>query len=538
MTVLENDYFDRPVRTRFAPSPTGFLHVGAFRTALFSWLLAKKYGGQFILRIEDTDQGRLVPGGLENLLRSLKILGINYDEGPDKASVAALDAAQYGAVDPTLLPDYGGDYGSYFQSQRLERYHDVIEQLLNDDKAYYAFETAEELDAQRSVANARRIPFVYNRRYRDFPLAEARARVAKGEAAVVRFKMPMAGPIRTMDALRGEMIWDAATLDDFVILKSDGFPPYHLAVVVDDHDMKISHVLRGDDWLPSFPKHVCLIQALDWEQPIWAHTPNVLGDDGKKLSKRHGANPIYGPVPELKDGKPTGELLPGMINQQGYLPEALINFLCLIGWSSGDDREVLSLAELLETFSVEGISTSPGKFDADKLLWMNGVYIRHLTADDLVSRALPFLQNAKLVPAEPTTEERQYAAAAIALEQERLKRLDETPGATDFFFPDLPPYNAGSVAKWLKKDGAASAAFLEELAAALEGETAWNHDSLEIVVRDVGAKHNKAKGELTHPVRVAVTGRETGPGLFETMAVLGKKRTLARLAHAAELARG
>jgi glutamyl-tRNA synthetase len=538
MTELTSDSFDRPVRTRFAPSPTGFLHVGAFRTALFSWLVAKKFGGQFILRVEDTDQARVVPGSLESLIRSMQALGIMYDEGPDKSSVAALDIQKYGAVDPSILPDFDGEYGPYFQSQRLTRYSEVLEQLLEEGKAYYAFETQEELDAQRAVAMARKIPFLYSRRYRDFSLGESRDRIAKGEPAVIRFKMPVSGPIRTVDALRGETIWDATTMDDFIIQKSDGFPPYHLAAIVDDHDMLISHVLRGEEWIPSFPKHVCLVQALGWEQPIWIHAPSVLGTDKKKLSKRHGAKPLIGPVPELKDGELTGDFLSGLINQEGYLPEALVNFLALIGWSPGDDREVMPLSELLSAFSVEAISTAPGIFDADKLLWMNGVYIRNLSREDFVQRALPFLQNAKLLPDNPNIEEVTYASVALELEQERVKRLDEVSALTDFFFPELPVYSEKSVANWLRKGGATTAAYLSAVASSLSNIDPWNETVVEQAVRNTGIEFNREKGELTHPVRVAVTGRETGPGLFETIAAMGKKRTLTRLAHAVELARG
>jgi glutamyl-tRNA synthetase len=528
----------KPVRTRFAPSPTGFLHVGAFRTALFSWLLARKHGGVFILRIEDTDQNRLVSGSLESIIRSLKAMGMDYDEGPDHASVAAL-SEKYGTVAPDLLPDHGGDYGPYFQSQRLDRYNAVLEQLLEEGKAYYAFETEQELDAARAVAQARRVPFLYNRKFRDYPLGEARDRVAKGERAVIRFKMPIEGPIRTVDALRGETIWDAKTLDDFVIRKSDGFPPYHLAAIVDDHDMEISHVLRGDDWLPSFPKHVCLIQALGWEQPIWVHVPNVLGKDGKKkLSKRHGAKPLIGPVPEYEDGKPTGEQLQGMINQEGYLPEALVNFLALIGWSPGDNREVMTLPELRDAFSLNGISTSPGVFDIDKLNWMNGVYIRHLSREELAARSLPFLQEKGTVPATPTPEEMVYITEVVALEQEKYKRLDEVPETVEFFFTELPEYKTESVDKLLRRNPTAMTAFFTDLAAALRDEASWNTERIEAVCREIGQKHGLEKGDLTHPVRVAVSGREKGPGLFEMIATLGRERVLKRLARAGELAGG
>ncbi|GAB4470191.1 MAG: glutamate--tRNA ligase [Armatimonadaceae bacterium] len=527
----------RPVRTRFAPSPTGFLHVGAFRTALFSWLLAKKYGGQFILRVEDTDQNRLVPGALENIIRSMIALGIPYDEGPDRATVAALDAAQYGTVPPEILPENGGAYGPYFQSQRLDIYDAVVERLLNEGKAYYAFETEEELEGARAAAAARKLPYRYSRKFRDYPLEQARERVAGGEPAVVRFKMPVAGPIVTRDYLRGETVWDADTQDDFVIRKMDGFPPYHLAAVVDDYEMKVSHVLRGEEWIPSFPKHVCLYEALGWEQPVWIHTPNVLGPDKKKLSKRHGAKPIYGPVPEYKDGKPTGDMLEGLVNQEGYLPEALVNFLSLIGWSPKDDTEIMAINEIVARFDIDSIALSAGVFDQEKLQWMNGVYIRQLSPDDLVSRAVPFLMEAKLISEQPDAEQRAYIAEVVALEQEKYRRLDEVPEFTAFFFTELPRYNDDSVRKWLQKDGEAMAGFLLALASALEAAEPWNLETVEGKTREVGASYGLERGKLTHPVRVATSGRETGPGLFELMTVLGRERTVRRLRHAAELAR-
>lgn len=526
----------RRVRTRFAPSPTGFLHVGAFRTALFSYLLAHRFGGDFILRVEDTDQNRLVPDSLNHLIGSMVTLGIPYDEGPDRASVAALDAAKYGPVDPALLPEHGGDAGPYFQSQRLPRYHALIEQLLEEGKAYYAFETKEELESMRKAADIRGEPFRYNGRYRDYPAGEARDRVAKGEPHSIRFKMPTEGVIRTIDALRGETLWDARTQDDWILLKGDGFPVYHFAAMVDDHDMEISHVLRGEEWLPSAPKHFCLFAAFGWETPIFLHTPSVLGADRKKLSKRNGGQPILGPTPELKDGKPTGEMLHGLVNEEGYLEDALFNYLALTGWSPGDDSEILSQTELTERFSMENISTSPAFFDLDKLNWYNGVYIRKLSPEDLVKRALPFLIRAGLLLESPAPAERAYAASVIALEQERLKRLDEIPALTDFFFTELPEYAPKSVGKWLKPEG--TAAYLAEVSSVLAAVTAWNLETVEAATREAGARHGREKGDLTHPVRVAVTGREVGPGLFESMTVLGQDRVLARLAHAVEIARG
>lgn len=525
----------RPVRTRFAPSPTGFLHVGAFRTALFSWLLAKKYGGQFILRIEDTDQGRLVPDSLEHIILSLQALGMNYDEGPDRADVALL-SSQYGAVDPAILPEDGGSYGPYIQSQRLARYTEVMEQLLDSGMAYYAFETEEELAGARAASQARNLPYRYSRKYRDYPLAEARERIAKGEPAVIRFKMPVSGPIRTVDALHGEQIWDAETQDDFIIRKTDGFPPYHLAVIVDDYDMKISHVLRGDDWLSSFPKHVCLYEALGWEQPVFAHVPNVLGPGGRKLSKRHGAKPIIGPAPEYKDGRPTGEIQDGLLDE-GYMPEALVNFLALVGWSPKDNTEIMSMDELTARFDLEGISISGGIYDEEKLLWMNGVYIRQLSPAELVKRATPFLVKAGLIPDNPTEEERQYIANVVVLEQEKYKRLDEVPNLTAFFFCEIPTYNSDSVRKLLKKQPEAMATFLSALKEALANAENWNLETVESLTREVGVRYGLEKGNLTHPVRVAISGREIGPGLFEMMTLLGRERVLARLEHAVELCR-
>jgi len=440
MTPIESIASDRPVRTRFAPSPTGFLHIGALRTALFSYLLARHHGGQFLLRIEDTDQNRLVSGSLQSIIESLRLMGMDYDEGPDRASVAALDAAKYGPVDPALLPESGGAHGPYFQSQRLPRYREVVDSLLDAGKAYYAFETKEELEAMRAAAQMRGEPFLYNRRYRDVPLAEARKRAEDGAEYVVRLKMPIEGPIRTVDALRGETIWDAATQDDFVILKADGFPPYHLAAMVDDYDMRITHALRGEEWLSSSPKHFCLFQALGWEPPVFVHTPSVLGPDGKKLSKRHGAKSVR----EFID--------------EGYVAEALVNFLALVGWSPGDDTEVMSPDEIIAKFGIDGISASPGKFDAEKL-----------------------------------------------------------------------------VAKWLKQPGAAE--YLSDLGAALMDAAAWDAAAIEAVTREVGAKHGRERGDITHPVRVAVSGREVGPSLFDMMAVLGRERVLTRLGRAVELAR-
>ncbi|MES2462474.1 MAG: glutamate--tRNA ligase [Armatimonadota bacterium] len=520
----------RRVRTRFAPSPTGFLHVGAFRTALFSYLFARRFEGDFILRIEDTDQARLVKNSLADIIASMQALGIGYDEGPDKSTVAALDAEKYGVVDPAILPDHGGSHGPYFQSQRLPRYRELLDQLLEENKAYYAFETKDELDRMRKAAEIRKEPFRYTGKYRDYPLAEARDRVASGEPAVIRFKMPTEGTIRTVDALRGETLWDPKTQDDFVILKGDGFPPYHFSSMVDDHDMEISHIFRSEEWISSTPKHFCLFEAFGWELPIFIHTPNVLGNDRKKLSKRTGAPPIQGVI-----YKPNGEPVYGLLDQ-GFLEDAVFNYLSITGWSPGDDTEIMTRDEIIRRFNIEGISPSPALFDRDKLTWLNGMYLRQLTPEALVERALPFLTKAGLLPVQPTAEESAYAASVIVLEQERLKTLDEVPTLTDFFFFPLPEYSEKSVAKWLKKEGVAD--YLGDLVTSLDALDDWNAERIEATTRAAGEKRGREKGELTHPVRVAITGREVGPSLFDAMAAMGRERVLARLNHALEIARG
>jgi len=520
----------RRVRTRFAPSPTGFLHVGAFRTALFSYLLARHHGGDFILRIEDTDQARLVKNSLADIIASMHALGIPYDEGPDRQTVAALDASKYGEVDPALLPDNGGSYGPYFQSQRLPRYNELIEQLLEEGKAYYAFETKEELERMRQAADIRKEPYRYNGRYRDFPLGEARDRVVGGQPYAIRFKMPASGTIRTVDALRGETLWDAKTQDDFILVKSDGFPVYHFAAIVDDHDMEISHVLRSEEWIPSTPKHVCVFEAFGWEKPIFLHTPNVLGVDRKKLSKRMGAPPLRGTILTQK-----GEPVHGLLDR-GFLEDAIFNYLALTGWAPGDDSEVMTREEIIGKFDLEGISPSPALYDEVKLKWFNEQYLKKLSPEEMVERTLPFLEKAGLLPTDAPPEQRAYAAEVLRLEEERIKVLSDAPALTDFFFLPLPEYVEKSVTKWLRQEGAA--AYLTDVAAALADLGTWDIPSIEAATRAIGANHGREKGSVVHPVRVAVTGREVGPGLFESMAVLGRERTLTRLAHAVELANG
>jgi len=338
----------KSVRVRFAPSPTGYPHVGNIRTALFTWLFARHYGGSFIIRIEDTDVSRKVKGAVEAILDGLRWLGLDWDEGPE----------------------VGGNYGPYFQSQRLDIYSKLAQRLIAQGDAYYCYCSPQRLAEMRSEQIKRKQPPGYDRRCRDLSPEEQTRKQAEGITPVVRFKMPLTGQTRFTDIIRGEVTFENSTLDDFVLLKSDGYPTYHLANVIDDHLMEISHVLRAEEWLSSAPRHLLLYQALGFEPPQFAHLPMLLGPDRTKLSKRHGAVSIV----EYRD--------------QGYLTEAMVNFLALLGWSLDDKTEILSRDELIRNFSLERVSRTAAIFNQDKLNWMNGFYIRKLSLEDFTRQAL------------------------------------------------------------------------------------------------------------------------------------------------------
>ncbi|MFC1848428.1 glutamate--tRNA ligase, partial [Chloroflexota bacterium] len=328
---------ERSIRVRFAPSPTGHPHIGNIRTALFNWLFARHHGGTFILRIEDTDQTRKVEGALESILESLRWLGLDWDEGPET----------------------GGDYGPYFQSERLGLYHKRFQQLLDSDHAYRCYCSTERLAQMRDeMAERKESVRSYDRRCRYLSPAERVQFESQGIAPVIRFKVPLEGQTTFHDLIKGDITFDNSELDDIVLLKSDGYPTYHLANIVDDHLMEISHVMRADEWLSSTPRHVLLYQALGWEPPQFAHLPMILGPDKAKLSKRHGATSIV----EYRD--------------QGYLPQAMMNFLAMLGWSLDDKTEIFSAEELVQHFSIDRISKAPAVFNRDKLDWINGLYIR------------------------------------------------------------------------------------------------------------------------------------------------------------------
>lgn len=488
-----------PVRVRFAPSPTGYLHIGGVRTALFNWLFARHYGGQFILRLEDTDEKRFVPGAADDLTASLRWVGMDWDEGPD----------------------VGGPHAPYVQSQRndLGIYRRYIDQLLADGKAYMSFTTEHELEQLRAEASARGIKaFRFRGPERDWPLAQQQEHAAQGKSYTVRLKTPLEGSTSFADLIRGgeRITVDNDQLQDIVLLKSSGMPVYHLAHLVDDHLMEITHVIRGEEWVPSTPYHVLIYTALGWQPPVFAHVPNILRQDGRgKLSKR-------------KDDVATNRFW-----ERGYLPEAMFNYLALQGWSYDDRTEIMTPDEIVERFTIERVQASPARWNPDKLKDMNGIYIRKLPAAQVAERLLPFLSAAGLISAPPTADERAYVERLVPLIHERLEELGEAPELLAFFFRDVSyPDPALLVPK--KMDAPGTAAALRAAHQRLSALDTWSESQLEETLRALVEERGLKAGQVFGAVRVAVTGRTVAPPLFETLAALGRERALARIAAAAE----
>ncbi len=470
------------VRVRYAPSPTGDPHVGNIRTALFDWLFARHTGGDFILRIEDTDANRRTDGALESIMDSLRWLGLDWDEGPD----------------------VGGAYGPYVQSERLELYQEKARDLVDRGFAYYCYCSSERLKEMRQEQARRKQPPGYDRLCRDLghgPDGDPRP--------VVRFKMPLDGETEFHDIIRGDVTFANATVDDFVILKSDGYPTYHLASTVDDHFMEISHVLRAEEWLPSAPRHVHLYDALGFEKPHFAHLPIILGPDRSKLSKRHGDVSVL----QYRD--------------MGYLPEAMFNFLALLGWSLDDHTEIISRDDLVQHFSIDRIVKSGAIFNLEKLTWMNGMYIRNLSETDLVSRIIRVLDDS-LAADVPRPISEDYVGAITPLVQERLKTMTDVPQLMDFFFTEELDYPTEDlVQKGMDRESTTLA--LVSTLDRVSGLESWSTEALEGELRPLAEELSVKTGQLFGAIRVAVTGRKAAPPLFETMAVLGRDKSLHRL---------
>jgi len=472
---------------RYAPSPTGYPHVGNIRTALMNWLFARHHGGKFVVRIEDTDQSRKVEGALESILESLQWLGLDWDEGPQK----------------------GGNYGPYFQSERLGMYQMYAHKLIDKGHAYKCYCSSERLAEMRAQMEARKESVrAYDRRCRDLSQEEQSGFEAQGITPVIRLKVPLSGETTFNDLVKGPITFQNEQLDDLVLLKTDGFPTYHLANIIDDHFMEISHVLRADEWLSSTPKHMLLYQAFGWEPPLFAHLPMILGPDKSKLSKRHGATSAT----EFRD--------------EGYLPEAMINFMALLGWSLDDKTEIFTRDELIRHFSLDRVSKTPAIFDHQKLHWMNGFYLRELRPEELLKQVMPVLE-AHLPDKVKRPISEDYVKDIIPLIQERINTLKEAATYADFFFLDELEYDpALLVGKKMTPETTLSAL---KTALSKLSKIDFEHDTLESALRSLAEELGLKAGPLFTPIRIACTGRSASPGLFETMTVLGKERCLIRI---------
>ncbi|KKS53597.1 MAG: Glutamate-tRNA ligase [Parcubacteria group bacterium GW2011_GWC2_45_7] len=487
------------IRVRFAPSPTGFLHIGSLRTALYNYLFAKKHSGDFILRIEDTDRTRYVEGGVENIIKTLEWCGLNYNEGP------RLNSAEV------------GEYGPYIQSKRLEIYKKYVEALVKKGKAYYCVCTPERLENLREQQMAAKLPTIYDGFCRDKKTTQEKP---VGQH-VIRLKVPKIGKTKFEDLIHGQVEFANKLIDDQVLLKSDGYPTYHLANIIDDNLMEITHVIRGDEWLPSTPKHILLYEAFDWKAPQFTHLPLLLNPDHSKLSKRQGDVAVEDYI------------------KKGYLPEAIINFVALLGFNPRSDKELYTLDELIADFDLVKVNKSGAVVNFEKLDWMNGHYIRTKTLDELTQLCVPFLINAGW-PEEirnPKLEIQNRIKKIVALEQERIKKLADIVDAAEIFRIDQPHYEP-KILVWKKAPKEGVRLHLTALFAFLTGYKGdWTAQNLEQTIKAWVAKEGRGVGEVLWPFRVALAGRLASPPPFDIAAILGKAQTLKRLEYAIELAK-
>ena len=510
------------IRTRFAPSPTGFVHIGSLRTALFSFLFARHNNGAHILRVEDTDQSRKVEGALENLLRVMKTVGVEFDEGfyliddggvglPTDLSPEVLTKGEASAK-----VGERGEFAPYLQSKRLALYQKHAKELVEKGHAYYCFCSKERLDELHKEQIALKKPSMYDRLCRNLSDDEVKDKLAEFSLAnknpVIRQAIPLEGETVIHDLIYGEITYEHKILDDQVILKSDGFPTYHLAVVVDDHYMKITHVIRGEEWIPSTPKHLLLYKFFGWEPTEFAHLPLILNPDKSKLSKRQGDVAIE-------------DFL-----KHGYLPEALINFVAFLGWNPKNEKEIFSMDELIADFDLAKVNKAGAVFDDNKLDWFNSQYIKKMSPDELAEKLKPFWQQANI---DAKNYSNAYLAAIAELEQERLKKLSEIGERTGYFFKttDYGP----DLLVWKKSDKAKTKAVLSNLFGLLDkfNETDFKKESLETKIKKFIVEKKYDNGSALWPLRVALTGLTSSPGPFEVASVLalglGKKEVLERI---------
>jgi glutamyl-tRNA synthetase len=482
------------MRTRFAPSPTGFLHVGNLRTAFYSWLIARQTKGSFILRVEDTDRAREVPGAIESVLRTLAWAGIAPDEG------VIFDASG-------KLTEQG-NYGPYIQSKRFDHYRQHAAELVANGHAYHCFCTPERLDEMRKKQEARKQAPMYDRTCLELSTEEVQQRIAAGEKHVIRLKAPREETITYEDKIYGKLAFKGHTVDDQVLMKSDGFPTYHLAHVVDDHLMETDLVIRGEEWLSSLPKHLILFRAFGWKPPAYAHVPLLLNPDRTKLSKRQG------------------DVAAEDFIKKGYLPEALMNFLALLGWNPGTEQEIFSLAELTQAFSLERVQKSGAVFDLKKLEWLQGQWMRKIPVKDFALRILPLVQ--ERFPAAATDSKFQEKAALI---QERITFFAEAPDMLGFFY-SVPTLDLSIVANPKQKVTEADAPLIiKTLQAALEpiASSSWTQEALTSAIEKAVVSSGLKRGQLLWVLRAALTGRAYSPGAYEVATLLGKAEVVQRL---------
>lgn len=470
------------VKTRFAPSPTGFLHVGGLRTALFAYLFAKKNKGKFLLRIEDTDKERFVKGGIENIKNTLKWCGLHYDGEP------------------------------YIQSEHLDVYQKHAQKLIDEGHAHYCFCSKERLEEVRKVQKLNRQPTGYDGHCRNLDLAEAQKRVKMGEKYVVRMKMPKQGVTKFKDLIRGEVEFENKLIDDQILLKADGYPTYHLAVVVDDHLMKISHVIRGEEWLSSTPKHIQLYKMLGWKSPQFAHLPLLLNPDKSKLSKRQGDVAVE----DYRD--------------KGYFPEALLNFVAFLGWNPGDEREIFSLKELEKEFDLSKVNKAGAVFNLEKLNWCNREYLKKVSDEELAKRCEVLFKNKRY-----EIRDKRWLEKVVSLEKERATTLNELVEAVKFVFEENE-YDA-KLLTWKKSTKEDAKIKLQLLYDFLNTKSvqSWDKKMLELKTGEWMKEKGLGTGEVLWPMRVALSGQQNSPGPFEIAEVLGKEKTLERIKKAINL---
>jgi glutamyl-tRNA synthetase len=475
-------------RVRFAPSPTGYLHVGGLRTALYNYLFAKNKNGKFILRVEDTDRNRYVEGAIENLISTLKWVGLEFDEGPGKE----------------------GDFGPYVQSQRLDLYKNLTGELIKNKKAYFCFCTQERLDQLRENQKKSGLQPKYDKHCLHIGQEKIEDNLNKNIPHVVRMNIEAGQTVIINDIIRGNVEFNTGVIDDQVLIKSDGYPTYHLANVVDDHSMKITHVIRGEEWLSSTPKHILLYDFFGWEKPFFAHLPLLLNPDKTKLSKRQGDVAVED------------------YRQKGYLKEALLNFVALLGWNAGDDKEFYSMAELIESFSLERVNKSGAVFDIDKLNWLNAEHLRKMPVEKIISLLREEISTSGLKNEYFTDE---YLSKVISAMLERVSFVKEILVNGFYFFEDPKEYDETSVKKRWKED---SAEHLKKLVIEFSKLNSPNKENFEEALRKTSEELKVGTGKLIHPVRLAVSGVGGGPGVFEILDIIGKEKTITRLETAIE----